>query len=82
MTIINQRLLLEEKEKALTETQSKLTIAEQKVKLNYHSAMIEFEKDFKKSYKDLYNDYLTEIQLNKRIQFKIPFCEWLDNKFN
>lgn len=36
----------------------------------------------KKSYKDLYNDYLTEIQFNNRIQFKIPFCEWLDNKFN
>lgn len=40
------------------------------------------EKNKNKSYKDLYNDYLTEIQLNKRIQFKIPFCEWLDNKFN
>ena len=37
---------------------------------------------YKKSYKDLYNDYLTEIQFNNRIQFKIPFCEWLDNKFN
>lgn len=34
------------------------------------------------SYKKLYNDYLTEIQFNNRIQFKIPFCEWLDNKFN
>lgn len=74
--------LYESLQKQLTETQSKLSISEQKVKLNYSNAMIDFEKEFKKSYKDLYNDYLTEIQFNNKIQFKIPFCEWLDNKFN
>lgn len=40
------------------------------------------EKNKNKSYKDLYKDYLNEIQFNNKIQFKIPFCEWLDNKFN
>jgi len=75
--------LYESLQQQLAETQSKLTIAEQKVKLNYGSA-IDFEKQLnnKKSYRDLYNDYLNEIQFNNRIQFKIPFSKWLDNKFN
>lgn len=58
-----------------------ISTIEQLNPLNNSSKLLE-EIRLKKSYRNLYKDYLNEIQLNDRIQFKIPFCEWLDNKFN